>query len=39
MQALGYHRADEINNAVRSQITSKEGCLLWEEFLDFFFLR
>ena len=39
MHALGYRRAEEINNAIRQQLSSKDGCLIWEEFLDFFFLR
>lgn len=39
MRALGYHDSNEISQAVKVAGSSKEGCLVWEEFLDFFFLR
>jgi len=39
MSALGYHNQDEIAQAVRVSGSAKDGCLVWEEFLDFFFLR
>ena len=39
MHALGYSRPEEIGHAVKDTLTLKDGCFLWEEFLDFFFLR
>ena len=39
MKALGYEDIDEVAQGVREQLSIKDGCLIWEEFLDFFFLR
>ena len=39
VRALGYRDQREIAAAVKSALSAKDGCLLWEEFLDFFFLR
>lgn len=39
MSALGYHNQNEISQAVKVAGSAKDGCLIWEEFLDFFFLR
>jgi hypothetical protein len=39
MNALGYEGPDEITQGVKKMSTTKDGCMLWEEFLDFFFLR
>lgn len=40
MNALGYDGgADEVTGAVKRHVTTKDGSMLWEEFLDFFFLR
>ena len=38
-KALGYQNPDEIKDGVRKAGCKKENCLLWEEFLDFFFLK
>jgi hypothetical protein len=39
MNALGYDSPEEVASAVKKASSGKEGCLLWEEFLDFFFHR
>lgn len=39
MGALGYDGPEEVTAGVKKSVTAKEGCLLWEEFLDFFFMR
>ena len=39
MSALGYDGPEEVTSGVKKATTTKDGCLLWEEFLDFFFLR
>jgi hypothetical protein len=39
MHALGYEGPEEITRGVKQMATAKDGCMLWEEFLDFFFLR
>ena len=39
MNALGYDTPEEVAQAVKRVTSGKDGCLLWEEFLDFFFLR
>ena len=39
MRALGYDDISQILTGVRDVNSTKEGCLLWEEFLDFFFMR
>lgn len=39
MRALGYEDVDHVVQGVKEVLSIKEGCLLWEEFLDFFFLR
>lgn len=39
MNALGYEGPEEITTGVRKMPTTKEGSMLWEEFLDFFFMR
>ena len=39
MNALGYDSPEEVASAVKKAASGKDGCLLWEEFLDFFFLR
>jgi hypothetical protein len=39
MNTLGYHDPKDVAEGVRMSGSVKEGCLLWEEFLDFFFLR
>lgn len=39
MRALGYNDADEVTKAIKVSGSEKDGCLIWEEFLDFFFLR
>ena len=37
MNALGYDSPNDVVSAVKKAISGKDGCLLWEEFLDFFF--
>lgn len=39
MNALGYDGPEEVTKNLKHTPTSKDGCLLWEEFLDFFFMR
>lgn len=39
MNALGYESPEQVSKGVKNTPTAKEGCLMWEEFLDFFFLR
>lgn len=39
MNALGYEGPEQITSGVKKMATAKDGCMLWEEFLDFFFLR
>ncbi len=39
MSALGYRDGKDIAEAVKTTGCAKDGCLVWEEFLDFFFLR
>ena len=39
INALGYDSSDDVAIAVKRASSGKDGCLLWEEFLDFFFLR
>jgi hypothetical protein len=39
MNALGYDQPEDVAAAVKKAASGKDGCLLWEEFLDFFFLR
>ena len=39
MNALGYDAPEDVAQAVKRAASGKDGCLLWEEFLDFFFLR
>ena len=39
MSALGYNDISQILTGVRDVNSIKEGCLIWEEFLDFFFMR
>jgi hypothetical protein len=39
IKALGYDGPEDIAHAVRNSISTKDGCLIWDEFLDFFFLR
>ena len=39
MSALGYERPEEVARGVKEMNTTKDGCMLWEEFLDYFFLR
>jgi len=39
IKALGYNSPEEISQAVRNRLSAKEGSLVWDEFLDFFFLR
>lgn len=41
MSVLGYDRGGEgeIVQEVKRALTTKDGCMLWEEFLDFFFMK
>ena len=39
MSALGYHDKEEVSHGIKVSGSAKDGCLVWEEFLDFFFLR
>jgi|LauGreDrversion4_2_1035121.scaffolds.fasta_scaffold27529_5 hypothetical protein len=39
MTALGYEGPEQVTRGVKDVASTKDGCLLWEEFLDFFFLR
>ncbi len=39
MGALGYEGPDVVARAVKQAPAVKDGSLMWEEFLDFFFLR
>jgi hypothetical protein len=39
MGALGYEGPEVVAKAVKYAPGIKEGSLMWEEFLDFFFLR
>jgi hypothetical protein len=39
MRALGYSDQDEVAQAIKVSGSAKDGCLVWDEFLDFFFLR
>ncbi len=39
MNALGYEGPEEVVQGVKQTVTVKDGSMLWEEFLDFFFLR
>lgn len=39
MKVLGYEHHTEISSDVKSVPTTKEGCMMWEEFLDLFFLK
>ena len=39
MHALSYDSPEEVASGVKKTPSGKEGCLLWEEFLDFFFKR
>lgn len=39
MRALGYNSQADISNAVKNSRCVKEGSLVWDEFLDFFFQR
>lgn len=39
LNALGYDGPEEVTKGLKYLPSSKDGCLLWEEFLDFFFLR
>lgn len=39
MNALGYEGPEEITQGVKKMVTIKDGSMLWEEFLDFFFMR
>mmetsp|Transcript_24251 Transcript_24251/g.23849 ORF Transcript_24251/g.23849 Transcript_24251/m.23849 type:complete len:171 (+) Transcript_24251:238-750(+) len=39
MKVLGFHTQKDISNNVKHVITAKEGCLMWDEFLDLFFLK
>jgi len=39
MTALGYEGPEQVARGVKDLATTKDGSLLWEEFLDFFFLR
>lgn len=39
MSQLGYDDPREVAEAIKQCGSIKDGCLLWEEFLDFFFLK
>lgn len=39
MNALGYNSSEDVTSAVKKATSVKEGSLMWDEFLDFFFLR
>ena len=39
MNTLGYDHPKELSQSIKLCGCIKDGCLLWEEFLDFFFLR
>ena len=39
MQALEYKDAKTLEKDVKIAAGKKEGCLTWEEFLNFFFLK
>ena len=39
MNALGYGSSEDVTGAVKKATSIKEGSLMWDEFLDFFFLR
>jgi hypothetical protein len=39
MKALGYDGPDDVIQAVRMCGGVKDGSLIWDEFMDFFFLR
>ena len=39
MNQLGYDDPREVAEAIKQSGSIKDGCLLWEEFLDFFFLK
>ena len=39
MNALGYDSPEQVTSGVKKAATAKDGSILWEEFLDFFFLR
>lgn len=39
MNSLGFRKEREIADAIRVAGGVKDGYMLWEEFLDFFFLR
>ena len=39
MNALGYGSSEDVTGAVKKAASIKEGSLMWDEFLDFFFLR
>ena len=39
MKALGYEEVDDIVQGVRDVLSTKDGCLVWGEFVDFFFLK
>jgi hypothetical protein len=39
MRVLGYENHKQIADGVKYVHTAKDGCLLWDEFIDFFFLK
>jgi len=39
MRALGFKDQKDLQTNVKFVHSAKEGCFMWEEFLDFFFLK